>query len=212
MIDFRSPRLLHRFLHSRRSGANSTGRLRTWYKPALCIMNKPMAVLSQCQLWRTSRFWSGNCIPSAPCKDTFDNAGPERLRFRRFSCSEFCKDTPSNVGVGCDEGSGTINGVMLIAVAAVLISAIAAGGNVLLCISQARSAADQAAIAGAYSASDGDFDPCLKSRITASLNDASVVSCTVVDEDVTVKAEVKTAVPFVPAVSRMARAGPVECH
>ncbi|MBB2955312.1 secretion/DNA translocation related TadE-like protein [Bifidobacterium commune] len=116
------------------------------------------------------------------------------------------------MGGDCDEGSGTINGVMLIAVAAVLISAIAAGGNVLLCISQARSAADQAAIAGAYSASDGDFDPCLKSRITASLNDAAVVSCTVVEEDVTVKAEVKTAVPFVPSVSRMARAGPVECH
>jgi secretion/DNA translocation related TadE-like protein len=212
MIDFESHRLLRRFLHSRRSTANSTGWLRVWYKPALCVMNKPMAVLSQYRLCRTSRFWSGNCISSAPGKDMFDNAGPKRLHFSRFSYSAFCKDVPSNVGGGCDEGSGTINGVMLITVAAVLISAIAAGGNVLLCISQARSAADQAAIAGAYSASDGDFDPCLKSRITASLNDASVVSCTVVDEDVTVKAEVKTAVPFVPAVSRMARAGPVECH
>lgn len=124
----------------------------------------------------------------------------------------FCKDMFGDVREACDEGSGTINGVMLIAIAAVLISAIAAGGNVLLCISQARSAADQAAIAGAYSASDGDFDPCIKSRITASLNDAALVSCTVAEEDVTVKAEVKTAVPFVPLVSRMARAGPVECH
>ncbi|WEV58692.1 flp pilus-assembly TadE/G-like family protein [Bifidobacterium sp. ESL0728] len=111
----------------------------------------------------------------------------------------------------CDEGSGTINGLMLIAVAAVLLSAIALGGNLLVCISEARSAADQAAIAGAASARDGDFDPCIKSRRASTLNKASLLACTVDEEDVTVKVAVKTAVPFVPLVSRMARAGPVEC-
>ncbi|WEV41724.1 flp pilus-assembly TadE/G-like family protein [Bifidobacterium sp. ESL0682] len=112
----------------------------------------------------------------------------------------------------CDEGSGTINGVMLIAVTAILISAVALGGNLLLCISEARSAADQAAIAGAQSARDGDLDPCLQSHAAASANKASLVSCKVVEEDVTVKVAVKTVVPFAPLVSRMARAGPVECQ
>ncbi|WEV69680.1 flp pilus-assembly TadE/G-like family protein [Bifidobacterium sp. ESL0775] len=112
---------------------------------------------------------------------------------------------------GYDEGSGTINGVMLIAVTAILISAVALGGNLLVCISEARSAADQAAIAGAQSARDGDFDPCLKSRIASSANKASLITCKVDEEDVTVKVAVKTAVPFTPLVSRMARAGPVEC-
>ncbi|WEV67095.1 flp pilus-assembly TadE/G-like family protein [Bifidobacterium sp. ESL0769] len=110
-----------------------------------------------------------------------------------------------------DEGSGTMNGVMLIAVAAILISAIALGGNFLVCISDARSAADQAAIAGAESARDGDFDPCIKSRLATTLNKAALVACKVDEEDVTVKVAVKTAVPFAPMVSRMARAGPVEC-
>ncbi|WEV63742.1 Rv3654c family TadE-like protein [Bifidobacterium sp. ESL0732] len=110
-----------------------------------------------------------------------------------------------------DEGSGTINGVMLIAVAAVLLSAIGLGGNILVCISEARSAADQAAIAGAASARDGDFDPCIKSRLASSLNKATLITCKVDGEDVTVKVAVKTEVPFVPFVSRMARAGPVEC-
>ncbi|WEV53683.1 Rv3654c family TadE-like protein [Bifidobacterium sp. ESL0704] len=110
-----------------------------------------------------------------------------------------------------DEGSGTINGVMLIAIASILLSAIALGGNLLVCISQARSAADQAAIAGAASARDGDFDPCIKSRLASTLNKASLVTCQVDEEDVTVKVGVKTAVPFTPLVTRMARAGPVEC-
>lgn len=110
-----------------------------------------------------------------------------------------------------DEGSGTVNGVMLIAVAAVLMSAIALGGNLLVCISQARSAADQSAIAGAQSARDGDYDPCLKSRLASSLNKASLTTCKVEQEDVTVKVAVRTSVPFVPLVSSMARAGPVEC-
>ncbi|MCO6558644.1 MAG: flp pilus-assembly TadE/G-like family protein [Bifidobacterium sp.] len=111
----------------------------------------------------------------------------------------------------CDEGSGTVNGIMLIAVAAILISAIALAGNLLVCISQARSAADQAAIAGAASARDGDFDPCIKSRLASSLNKATLVTCHVDEEDVTVKVAVETEVPFVPLVSRMARAGPIEC-
>lgn len=122
-----------------------------------------------------------------------------------LECHRFLK------GGVCDEGSGTINGLMLIAVAAVLLSAIALGGNLLVCISEARSAADQAAIAGAASARDGDFDPCIKSRRASTLNKASLLACTVDEEDVTVKVAVKTAVPFVPLVSRMARAGPVEC-
>ncbi|WEV75095.1 Rv3654c family TadE-like protein [Bifidobacterium sp. ESL0800] len=100
---------------------------------------------------------------------------------------------------------------MLIAVTAILLSAIALGGNLLVCVSQARSAADQAAIAGAASARDGDFDPCLKARLASTLNKSSLITCKVNEEDVTVKVGVKTAVPFAPLVSRMARAGPVEC-
>lgn len=46
-----------------------------------------------------------------------------------------------------DEGSGTISGVALIAVAAIMLSAIASAGNLLLCLHRAQNAADLASVA-----------------------------------------------------------------
>ena len=48
-----------------------------------------------------------------------------------------------------DEGSGTISGVALIAVAAIMLSAVASAGNLLLCLHRAQNAADLASVAAA---------------------------------------------------------------
>ena len=42
---------------------------------------------------------------------------------------------------GSDEGSGTISGVALIAVAAIMLGAAASAGNLLLCLHRAQNAA-----------------------------------------------------------------------
>ncbi|MDF7664323.1 flp pilus-assembly TadE/G-like family protein [Bifidobacterium sp. ESL0763] len=112
---------------------------------------------------------------------------------------------------GEDRGSGTVSGVMLVAVTAILLTVIAAGGRVLICIAHARSVADQAAIAGAVSQWEGKGDPCVRAGLTARANDGNLVSCQVRGEDVVVKVSYATSVPVAPQVVRAARAGPVEC-
>lgn len=110
-----------------------------------------------------------------------------------------------------DEGSGTVTGVMLVAVTAILLTVIAAGGRVLICIAHARSVADQAAIAGAVSEWKGEGEPCVRAGLAASINGGTLVSCTVKDDDVSVKVSYATSVPVAPHVVRAARAGPVPC-
>jgi secretion/DNA translocation related TadE-like protein len=111
-----------------------------------------------------------------------------------------------------DEGSGTMNGVMLVAVIGVLMSVVAVGGNLMITSARAQSAADQAAIAGAESAWREVLDPCVSSTKAAMLNSATVSSCTVDDQDVTVKVTVKTSVPIVSSISKQAKAGPEDCQ
>lgn len=81
-----------------------------------------------------------------------------------------------------DEGSGTISGVALIAVAA----------------------AD--ALYG------GSADPCYVAERTISGNNAAIGSCTIEGDDVLVEAQVGTQVPFVSHVSKRSRAGPIVCE
>ncbi|WP_033520949.1 Rv3654c family TadE-like protein [Bifidobacterium bohemicum] len=112
---------------------------------------------------------------------------------------------------GSDEGSGTANGVMLIAVIGVLMSVAAVGGHLMIVSSRAQSAADQAAIAGAEAAWREAPNPCLNSANAALLNAGTVISCTVDDQDVIVKVQVRTSVPIVDGITKRARAGPEDC-
>lgn len=103
-----------------------------------------------------------------------------------------------------DEGSGTISGVALIAVAAIMLSAVASAGNLLLCLHRAQNAAD--ALYG------GSADPCYVAERTISGNNAAIGSCTIEGDDVLVEAQVGTQVPFVSHVSKRSRAGPIVCE
>ena len=104
---------------------------------------------------------------------------------------------------GSDEGSGTISGVALIAVAAIMLGAAASAGNLLLCLHRAQNAADLAS---------GSSDPCSVAERTISGNNATIGSCTIEGEDVLVEAQVGTQMPFVSHVGKQSRAGPIVCE
>lgn len=110
-----------------------------------------------------------------------------------------------------DEGSGTISGVALIAVAAIMLATVAAAGNLLLCLHRVQNMADLASVAAAQALYDGDADPCAAAERTLFGNEVALESCSLEDEDVIVTATVSTSVPFVPEVSRRSRAGPISC-
>ncbi len=111
-----------------------------------------------------------------------------------------------------DEGSGTISGVALIAVAAIMLATVAAAGNLLLCLHRVQNMADLASVAAAQALYDGDADPCEAAERTLSGNEVALESCSTEDEDVIVTATISTSVPLVPEVSRRSRAGPIACN
>nr|WP_274619249.1 Rv3654c family TadE-like protein [Bifidobacterium amazonense] len=127
---------------------------------------------------------------------------------------------------GADRGSGTVAGVMLIMLVAVMLSVVAAAGNLLVCQTRARAAADLAALSAAAALRDGADDPCGVASAVASAfarefngsgtgsGDAAarLDSCAVDDEDVQTTVSVATQVPFAPHVARSSRAGPVACE
>lgn len=104
-----------------------------------------------------------------------------------------------------DEGSGTISGVALIAVAAIMLSAVASAGNLLLCLHRAQNAADLASVAAANALYGGSADPCYVAERTISGNNAAIGSCTIEGDDVLVEAQVGTQVPFVSHVSKRSK-------
>lgn len=110
-----------------------------------------------------------------------------------------------------DEGSGTISGVALIAVAAIMLAMVAAAGNLLLCLHRVQNMADLASVAAAQALYDG-ADPCAAAERTLFGNEVALESCSTEDEDVIVTATVSTSVPLVPEVSRRSRAGPIACN
>ncbi len=110
-----------------------------------------------------------------------------------------------------DEGSGTISGVALIAVAAIMLATVASAGNLLLCLHRVQNMADLASVAAAQALYDGDADPCAAAERTLSGNEVALESCSLEDEDVIVTAVISTSVPLVPEVSRRSRAGPIAC-
>jgi secretion/DNA translocation related TadE-like protein len=111
-----------------------------------------------------------------------------------------------------DEGSGTISGVALIAVAAIMLATVASAGNLLLCLHRVQNMADLASVAAAQALYDGDADPCAAAERTLSGNEVALESCSLEDEDVIVTAVISTSVPLVPEVSRRSRAGPIACN
>ncbi|KAB7788865.1 Rv3654c family TadE-like protein [Bifidobacterium cebidarum] len=114
--------------------------------------------------------------------------------------------------VRLEEGSGTMAGAMLVMVTAVALALIASVGNLLLCQHQARSIADLAAFNAAYALWHSDVEaPCALVNEVAAANNAVMVECEVIDDDVRVVIALFTQVPFAPQVAKEARAGPVQC-
>lgn len=112
---------------------------------------------------------------------------------------------------GCDEGSGTLAGVALIAMTAVLAGVIASGGALLIAMAKARGVADVAAVSAAQTLMDGRDAPCDAADLVAAEQGADVESCTVEGEDVQVMIRLPTGVPIVSWVERESRSGPVRC-
>lgn len=112
---------------------------------------------------------------------------------------------------GSDEGSGTISGIALIAVAAVMLGVVGVVGNLLLCLHRAQNIADISAVAAATVLYEQSAEPCSIAERTASGNGAMLASCEVDGEDVQVDIRVGTQVPFAPNVVRQSRAGPIAC-
>lgn len=110
-----------------------------------------------------------------------------------------------------DEGSGTISGIALIAVGAIMLATVAAAGNLLLCLHRAQNMADLASISAAQALYEGVSTPCGVAERTLSGNEVALESCSVQGEDVIVTARMSTKVPFVPEVNRRSRAGPIAC-
>lgn len=112
---------------------------------------------------------------------------------------------------GADEGSGTISGVALIAIAAIMIGAIAMAGDMLMCVHRAQNTADMAATVAADSLRNGASDPCEPASRTAVGHGTQLMSCVIEDEDASVTVRAATKVPFAPWVVRQSRAGPIDC-
>lgn len=111
-----------------------------------------------------------------------------------------------------DEGSGTMAGVLLVIVIAVMLATVACAGNLLVCRSKARSSADVTAVSAASALQRGADDPCVVARHTAQANDTELESCAVAGEDVTVTVAKATRVPFASQMRQSSRAGPVDCN
>ncbi len=110
-----------------------------------------------------------------------------------------------------DRGSGTAVGAALVFLIAVLLSAVAVGGQLLVCRSKAESAADGVALAVAAAHYDGVADPC---GVAASLADgygAMPRFCGIDGMDVEVTVAVDVAVPWMSEVTARSRAGPESC-
>ena len=113
-----------------------------------------------------------------------------------------------------DEGSGTMAGVALIMLVAVLLTSVATAGHLLTRRAVARSAADLAALSAAVALRDGRGEPCVVAAAVASAPGGELTSWASGGDlggDVTVRVALATDVPFMPHVGIDARAGPVAC-
>lgn len=112
---------------------------------------------------------------------------------------------------GEDCGSGSSMGIALVALVALGLVIAAMVGNLLICRTRARTAADASALAAATVLDEGSGSPCARASAVASANHGDLTACTVESEDVLVEVGVDTSVLIVPRVAQSSRAGPVDC-
>ncbi|MCH4160052.1 MAG: flp pilus-assembly TadE/G-like family protein [Bifidobacterium sp.] len=113
-------------------------------------------------------------------------------------------------GIG-DDGSGSMAGALLILCIAVALTLLAVVGNALVCLSQARSAADMAALAVAAAYRSGEIDPCAAGFESAQMVGVHVLECQIDGEDAVVDVSKSTMLEFLPYVQQRSRAGPEDC-
>ncbi len=116
---------------------------------------------------------------------------------------------------GRDRGSGSAAGIGLVALAAAGLFLAAVLGSAFIARSQAQTAADHAALAGAMYIQDKGAvsrgEACLSADAAARNNHADLTGCIVRDSDVTAETGVSPFFRFLPRIHAKAKAGPVDC-
>ncbi len=111
-----------------------------------------------------------------------------------------------------DEGSGTVTGVALIAVCAVMLTMLASVGNFVITQSRVRTVADLTALSGATALWLAQGDACSVAGAVAQEQGGQVLRCDSEQEDIIVEISMPTRIPFADEVSSTARAGPDQCR
>lgn len=130
-----------------------------------------------------------------------------RGRFDRF-------DRFAATATVCDEGAGTVLGIIMITIATVMIVVAVGVGQILVGRSRAATAADMSALSAANALWSGG-EPCEVAARAAEGQGAHLISCDVggdAGEDVLVQVGVDVGMPFLPDMIQSARAGPTVCE
>lgn len=108
-----------------------------------------------------------------------------------------------------ERGSGTVLGVVLVGVALIALAVVSGAGGLAVTKSRALTAADQAALGGAYALRDSSDEAraCDVAREVAGRNGATSLECEVQGNDVVVTAHIGGTMD----VKASAWAGPVDC-
>ena len=113
---------------------------------------------------------------------------------------------------GSDPGSGTVLGIMLMALVGLGLVLAALLGNLMICRAHARTGADVSALAAASALDEGQAQPCTLASRVARLNSGILTDCQVDGSDVKVSVGVDTGVSMMPRLVQSARAGPEPCE
>lgn len=113
-------------------------------------------------------------------------------------------------GQRAQRGAGTVLVLAVVLVVMVVVQAVAVLAAGQTARHRAAAAADLAALAGAQRLSFGAGDPCADAGRIARANGAALRDCVVdgTEVEVQVRVEVTSALPWLPAQDRRARAGP----
>lgn len=110
-----------------------------------------------------------------------------------------------------DRGSGTVLGAALIMLAAMLLCAVTAAGQVIVCRIRAQGASDMAALTAALARDRGRDDPCALARRVSDAYGHRLVDCVLAAGDAQVTLAADTGVPLAGEVTVRSRAGPEAC-
>ncbi len=109
-----------------------------------------------------------------------------------------------------DRGSGTVAGITLFCICAFTVTVSCVIGNYMISAAIAQSAADQAAISGAW-ASQLSEDACSAAQDAALRNGSELTGCITQGGDVQVETAVPTVIHLLPYARAKARAGAADC-